>query len=371
MRRSLILAAALSAFPCSTGCSSSCLPDTPVYSVSAGEGQVQAADANGDGIMDLFLLGCCGDVSVLVSRGDGTFFPEARIETGTGYGLGPSLGDVNGDGLLDVVAVRDEGFVDVVLNKGDATFEAPVRYTVLEFPDSATVADVNGDGANDLVIASDLGGSIGVMLNQGGAVLGAVATFPAPFEDVHGVSAGDFDGDGYVDLAIRHSGQICWLWNQGNGMFAQGSCAYGQAGYLGRPPTAIDADGDGDLDLISVNPLEGILGVFLNQGGREIAHAVEQESEQALLGATIVDMNGDSLPDVVATDLTESDALIQVWSNRGGGLFSPETVTKLPAQKAPNDLAAADFDGDGALEIAALQAYKLMILTSQCADGSE
>src|SRR5262249_23948699 len=86
-------------------------------------------DFNGDGTLDLALLGTAG-LSVLPGKGDGTFGPaitgNSRIN-----GFLRAVGDFNNDGKLDLVAVNSafspvvgtESWLSVLPGNGDGTFQ--------------------------------------------------------------------------------------------------------------------------------------------------------------------------------------------------------------------------------------------------------
>ena len=103
------------------------------------------------------------------------------------------------------------GSLYLLLGNGDGTFQSPVPYTAAEFlsPISLVAGDFNGDGRLDLALIDDgnqdFGGtvpaSVDVLLGNGDG------TFQAPRRYVVGgdpldLVAGDFTGDGKLDLAF-------------------------------------------------------------------------------------------------------------------------------------------------------------------------
>jgi hypothetical protein len=121
-----------------------------------------AADFNGDGNLDLCVIGrddrdFVTVVSVYLGNGNGTFGGGWTSNTlNGGFGI-PTIGDFNRDGKLDF-AVPDGDAVDIFLGNGDGTFQNPVAYqTAYGVGVAVVAADVNGDGKLDLVTA---GGSV-------------------------------------------------------------------------------------------------------------------------------------------------------------------------------------------------------------------
>ena len=128
-----------------------------------------------------------------------------------------ALGDFNGDGKLDL-AVANSGFggggatVTLLTGKGNGSFSAS---TVLNdspdyTPDGIIAGDFNGDGKLDLAFAngSSVGAfSVGLLYGDGSGSFSAPMTFVAGSSafsslSVRSLAAGDFNGDGKLDLAV-------------------------------------------------------------------------------------------------------------------------------------------------------------------------
>ena len=126
-------------------------------------------------------------------------------------------GDFNKDGLMDVAQIKRDGTIDVVLNPG--TFANIANATPLVSPTSnnqvviinAVAADMNGDGYPDLVGMDIYNNAIVVWLNKGDGNFAAATSYPVTlasggvwFNGVDvlggGISVGDFNGDGAMDV---------------------------------------------------------------------------------------------------------------------------------------------------------------------------
>ena len=196
-----------------------------------------------------------------------------------------------------------------------------------------------------------------------------------------GVAAGDYDGDGRVDLYVTNLGPN-QLWRSvGGGRFEDATEAAGADDPRWSVPAAFfDYDSDGMLDLFVANYVDFNLGshtlctfgsgepdycspktyraepdrLFRNLGGGRF----EQTTDRAGLatefgnglGAVPADLDLDGRLDLyVANDGTPN----QMWMNRGGGrfenraLFGGSAVNRRGEAEAGMGIGAGDMDGDG------------------------
>ena len=104
-----------------------------------------------------------------------------------------AVADFNGDGIPDLAVANfgtypnfTDGSVSVLLGNGDGTFQAPASYAVGSNPDWVLVGDFNGDGYPDLAVNNFGSNSVSILLNdqvwggQGGSRGGSAATDRLP-----------------------------------------------------------------------------------------------------------------------------------------------------------------------------------------------
>ena len=220
-------------------------------------------DFSGDGHLDLAVVYLnednSGGVTILPGNGDGTFQPEP----GTGNAVGNSpdaivAGDFTGNGRTDL-AVANEGdnTISVLLSNGDGTFQPQVTYAVGTYPYAIVAGDFNGDGHLDLAVLN-LGnypndGTVSILMGNGDGTFQPQVTYAAGYQP-DAIVAGDFTGNGILDLAVANAGlspnfagTVSVLLGNGDGTF-QPQVTYA----AGIHPTAIvagDFTGNGKLDL--------------------------------------------------------------------------------------------------------------------------
>ncbi len=190
---------------------------------------IKAAALANNGILDLVVANngsTSNSVTVLMNNGTGTF-------TATSYlaGVQPrslAIADFTGDGILDI-AVTNVGnapnqsgsinTVTVLMGNGTGKF-TPVPLPIEGQPlpagtyaagpsvFSIAAGDIDGDGRPDLIVANNGVGdnSVSVLLNNGTGTFGAPTSVPVGAGNlVESVVAGDFYGNGAIDIASANS----------------------------------------------------------------------------------------------------------------------------------------------------------------------
>jgi hypothetical protein len=293
-----------------------------------------------------------GTISVLLGNGDGTFAPHVDYDVGD-YPTGVVAGDFNDDGKIDLAVSNNfDNTISILYGNGDGTFQAQVVVDVASGPMSIATGDFNGDGKLDL-IASCVGSSVvSVLLNDG---KGKFTLVNSPSElfgpDLSLVITGDFNGDGNIDAIIssKIQEQLYFLAGEGNGSFKYPSALSKQA--LGEiySLTSADINNDGKVDLAfgAVGPTG--LFVMLGEGNGKFKPSLI--SMAAGVGSmAFADVNGDNLLDVAMPSTYNS---LEISLGNGKGQFGISKTISTPGPVyGPNSTVAADFNGDGKLDLA-------------------
>ena len=148
-----------------------------------------------------------------------------------------------------------------------------------------------------------------------------------------GLAAGDYDGDGDVDLYLVADGEQAnlLLQNDGTGNFSNVSTEAGVAlaGHAGGGPAFGDIDGDGRPDLF-VGGMNGSGGrMFRNNGDGTFIEVTEtsgiytQSNEQNDFSSAFGDPDGDGDLDLFVSHWGTHDTTDHLWLNRGSGRFLP------------------------------------------------
>jgi hypothetical protein len=255
-----------------------------------------------------------------------------------------SSADLTGNGIPDLVVCDfHDSQISVYLGKGGGTFEAPVAYDVGASPDYALVADVNGDAIPDIVVACG-GGPMVLLGNGDGTFAPGISTGDNLY---YFVAAGDFNGDGKLDLAIPvptiGAPQIAVLLGNGDGTFQAPS--YYAAGDTPLSIVVGDFNNDGKLDLAVSESDENAVGIFLGNGDGTFGPFSDYPTSVAPYQLVTADFNGDG-----NLDLAVAASGVSVLLGRGDGTFA--SYVNYATVGNSYYLAATDLNGDGKVDLA-------------------
>jgi hypothetical protein len=334
------------------------------YAVGLDPTAVAVGDFNGDGVLDLAVATSeaeSGTVVIWVGRGDGTFQFAGSLPAGAGP-VGVSLGDFNGDGKQDIVVTnyyqgnppRNPGprisGVRVYLGNGDGTFQGALVYKSDLGTKAVTVADFNGDGVPDLAIANygwfaDAGNTVSILFGKGDGTLQTGQSYEVGYSPTS-VVAGDFNGDGRLDLAVAAGVSVCILLSNGDGTF-QAAQSYSSPGATFL--AVGDFNGDGNLDLAVANGYDAnTVSVLLGNGDGTFQMRRTYGVGTVPLCVTVADFNRDGIPDLAVAN--RDSATVSVLLGKGDGTF--HSAQSFSAGSSPFYVSAADFNGDGHPDLA-------------------
>jgi len=325
------------------------------YGTGDSPAALAAGDFNADGILDLIVANqSSSTVSILLGSGDGTFQTHVDYASGNAP-VSVALGDFNGDGILDAaVANASDRSVSVLLGNADGTFQNRSDFFLGLAPVSLIVGDFNGDHKADIVLAgtSNPLGAVGVLLGNGDGTFQSAADFDLASQPA-ALCAGDFNGDGRLDLAIADPdiNSVTVLVGNGKGTFPT-HVEY-PTGTWPRLITSADLNQDGKPDLVTTNWLGNSVSVLLGNGDGTFKTNVDFATGNSPFGLVAGDFNGDGKIDLVVTNSQNvSTSSFSVLLGNGDGTFRPHVDTSLGIILV--GVVAGDFNGDGKLDLGLL-----------------
>lgn len=322
----------------------------------------------GNGHVDLATANSLSDdVSVLVGNGDGTFEPQLRFAVGA---TPESLvaADLSGDDRPPDLAVGDLGSGDdfgdisILLGRGDGTFQDKVENAVGDYPQGIVTADLTGDGHVDIVTTNIATNDISVLLGNGDGTFESAKFSPAG-SGPSAIAVGDFNGDGRIDLAVADSGDlngqgqgVSILLGNGDGTFAPPE--FFETDEYGTSIVAGDFTGDGVLDLAVANSYSSSVSILLGdgRGGFTVLSPIpllDQVSGQ--LSITEGDFGNGKVDLAVANQGSNS---VSILMNDGRGAFTalPPIPVSGDANNLPSAIVSGDFQSNGVVDLAVASA---------------
>ena len=175
---------------------------------------------------------------------------------------------------------------------------------------------------------------------------------------VQSVYAADFDGDGDIDVLAGsdRDDAVRWYENDGSGNFTTpDSSLISTAGDDVRSVYAADFDGDGDIDVLAGSFTDNAVRWYENDGSGIFStpsSSVISTASNGVRSVYAADFDGDGDIDVLAG--SSADDAVRWYENDGLGSFSePSSSLISTAGDAVVSVYAADFDGDGDLDVLA------------------
>ncbi len=342
-----------------------------------------AGDLNGDGNTDLIYLHIPtannnAYARAIFGNGKGGFTPASSNESfPPSAEMGSTtLVDLNGDGKADIVQVQNgqvnpqscetaPATLTIYLGNGKGGFGSPTTYYAQ--PDdftSSTVTDLNGDGKPDVVLTTtsqnygDCGGTPAfyIFLNKGDGTFASPQVVnaasiagltqartvldpeiaapsknsPSVATSTNQIAAGDFNGDGKMDLATTFTtatnNQINVVFGDGKGGFSGGFTYTFDSAV--STFAAADLNGDGKADLVvgleakNVSGAKPKLATLLakKNGGFYWAYSTPISYTPNILAFT--DFNGDGKLDLLTLPAYVRASSFQIFAGEGGGKFA-------------------------------------------------
>jgi len=343
-------------------------PTLPIFTVTTGTNPDFAvtADFNNDNFQDFAVANFTDGTLTLYdgnptspgSFGTGTTIPVGAGPTWISTGFFNTKTDTTNTIVDLAVANQTAGTVSILHGNGDGTFTVEPLLTLPSGagPTAIAVGDFNDDGFADLAVVNKNANTVSIFLGNGDETFQTpttITTGNAPTSIV--AEAFNPNAPGIVDLAVTNSTDNTLQIFLGNG---KGGFTNGVTYNTGVTPVFVasaDVNLDGNLDLLvadsgaatSANSVGNSVSVFLGNGdGTFILPGGTRMDFPAGTTPTsfvIADFNDDGIPDLLVTASGDDAAALMLGAS--GGFFNGPI--EVPVGTTPDSVATADFNGDG------------------------
>jgi Ca2+-binding RTX toxin-like protein len=315
-------------------------------------------DFDNDGDIDIYLVNQ-NQANILYRNNGNSTFTDITASAGVGVSnnsYGATWGDYDNDGDYDIyIAISGSNNI-LYLNNGNNTFtDVATAVGVADAGQgrSAVWADYDGDNDVDLYVANQ-GANI-LYRNNGNNTFTDVTAIAGVGDTSSILSAAwvDYDGDADLDLYLANHNQPNILYrNDGNGTFTNSTATSGVS-HTGneRGVSWGDYDNDGDLDLYIVNSSQANI-LYRNNGNGTFtditanAGVADTGNGRGILWG---DYDADGDLDLYVTNWGTANIL---YRNNGNNTFTNiSTITGVGNTGNGRGTNFGDIDGDGDLDL--------------------
>jgi hypothetical protein len=216
-------------------------------------------------------------------------------------------------------------------------------------PQSLAVADFNGDGYLDLAVAAHVTGQVSVLLGNGDGTFRRPVLYKA---GANTVISGDLRNIGIPDLVVTNPAlhAIGVMLGNGDGTFGpltrypdtQGNPVFAAFG---------DFNNDGNLDVVAVDDTAcACISVLLGNGDGTLRKQMHMTAPYTAQTLGVGDFNRDGNLDVVTAGQFGGTNEMGVLLGNGNGTF--RAAGSYPTFNGPQSIAVADFNGDHIPDVA-------------------
>ena len=252
-------------------------------------------------------------------------------------------------------------FLVAVTNRTNARFAEPDTIPLGEVVRSAIMGDYNGDGFVDIAIQGAANRYFAILLNDGFGNFNLnelVTISPDPLDWNFMMGNGDIDRDGDIDFAVTNfrDRTTTLLWNDGNGFIEDTTVIHG----FQNRGQILDVNQDGNLDMLGAGDDGETFTALLNSGEGEFADTIMSDFMHNGSRHYIFDSDNDGDIDIL---ISRDNMRLILGLNAGDGIFSEEIIDSAYGNcSSPNCIIALDFNDDHLVDIAVVSAQNNLLI---------
>ncbi len=308
-------------------------------------GDIQLADINGDGFIDIFAAngGYSMDPSVIYFgsfAGPSTTPGWYSNESGSAWNNYALPIDIDHDDDIDVITANQGNSPSdpyrpmfmFMNNNGTLNTTPTWQSTEISIQNFLAASDMDHDGWEDIAVSKWANFESGVYKNNNGSLATTPMWTTGDDDTDKGVAWADVDNNNWDDLALGHDPTE--LFSNNSGTLSQSWIS--TYTYFGQQDLRFcDVDSDGDQDLAEIHFSNGVVNIYMNDNGA-LQDVPAWSYDCSSVGTAIAfgDINGNGSPDLVVGN--SGDPSIMIFYNQNAVSIDHEVPALPKIENHPN-----------------------------------
>ncbi len=305
---------------------------------------VVACDVDQNNLIDFVVSAAEDDQLLLFNNQGDLMFNQVSMDDALFGANALHCQDIDGDQQNELVAISSANS-EIYLYETTGAFAKTLIANNRDGYVEVNAADFDGDGAVEILTQSFFEHrNLLYLPHQNNQEVVVWEDFP---DGAYYVTSADIDGDGDDDAVVTSLSDNRLFWLE---RIQQKFIFHGITNSIEAPQSVVagDLDADGDLDLVTAGAFDDRFWIHYNDGSGNFSTAVLLDGPNNPARASIGDMNGDLIADIVVTSSLDNTLRLLIQNE---GVFEQEIIDD--DLTGAFDIELLDINQDGLLDVLA------------------